>query len=250
MKKAITTLVLTIIMFSCSSDDKPVVVNQTKVISKISTQYVGSNATPENYTTEYEYTVNNEISKISHFRNGVFEASYEYTYQNGIPVSAQYISIGDADQYPINYGYDNDILSTVSYPTYNTIDLFDYDETLSEYSNFSGDLRFRVNQQSDIFYKIFANTTLNYNFDVTKKGPLFNVVNKKWMPTMWFIGRQDSQLSNVLTSFPVTSVTSSDNSTTYNYVNSYGVDGFVTKSMYSNLTGSSTIEINFTYKNL
>lgn len=250
MKKTISILVLSIVLFSCSKDDKPATNNQIKVIDKVAVQYTNSATTPENYTTEYEYTTNKEISKITLYRNGEFQASYDYDYQNNIPVSAQYFNPENDDNYPINYNYTNDIFSSISYPTFNTLEVFTYDEILNEYAGSGGNVQFRLNAENDIFQKTVSGTTLNYSFETNKKGPFYNVINKKWIPTLWFISRLEASFNNVTTSFPVISVEDETSTTTYNYNNTYDSDGFVTKSIYSNAAGTFSIEINFTYKKI
>jgi hypothetical protein len=250
MKKIISILVVSLVLFSCSKDDKPATNKKVKVIDQVSVQYLNTVTLPENYITKYEYTSNAEISKISLFRNGAFQASFDYEYQNSVPVSAQYYNPENDEDYPLNYNYSNAIFSSISYPTYNTTETFTYNETLNEYAGSGGNLQFRLNNENDIFQKTVSGTTLNYSFESNKKGPFFNVVNKKWIPTLWFISRLEANLTNVTTSFPVTSVTDSNASIIYTYNNTYDTDGFVTKSVYSNTIGTTSIEINFTYKKI
>ncbi len=250
MKKLVSILAVSMVLFSCSKNDDSKTQPLIKVIENVSVQFTNENTSPENYMSQFEYNTKKEISKITLFRNGELQASFAYSYQNNIPVSAQYVNPQDEDNYLINYIYTNGLFSSVEYPSFNTSDAFEYNQSVSEFSRINGNLKFRLNTENDIFQKNINGTILNYAFDTTKKGPLYNVVNKKWIPTLWFITRLDADFNNITTSFPITSIEDETSAISYDYNNTYDADGFVIKSIYSNTAGSSTIEINFIYKSI
>lgn len=246
MKHLFSILILTFLLFSCSKDDEPKTTIQ--VIDKTEVQITNINTSAENYTTVFEYNGSNEISKISLFRNGSFQASHTYTYENNIPVSAQYFNLDDDENYLINYNYTNGVFSSISYPTFNTNEIFTHDQITNEYVGSGGGLNFRINTSDDISYKSKNNTPISYEFDSSKKGPFYNVTNKKWIAMLWYTSRLDAYSNNVTTTYPVVSYANQSTSVVYDYENTYDANGFVSTSEYSNSDGSIKITIKFTYK--
>ena len=252
MKKLLFVLAATLIFVSCSKDEAPapvVLPIATKVIEKINLLSLTTNTIPERYETRFEYNANGAISKIALYRNGSFDTSYTFTYQNNIPVSAIYedASSGDAPSV-INFNYTNDIYYSTYYTMYNTTNIFNYNAQTNLFTSYDTTIKFMLNSNDDLAKKVRYATIANFNFDSSKKGPLYSVKNKKWIAALWYTSAVEQVYSNVITAFPVSGVTL-DN-TVIPYTNTYDSDGYVTKSTSSANNGNNTNEIDYTYKSL
>lgn len=164
-----------------------------------------------------------------------FLSMYDYTF-GGDPV------------YEINYGYTNGKFSSY-YDTYydDTIN-FSYNAQYNQYTNSINGSRFILNVNDDISIKTASNNEYSFTFDTTKKGPLYNVVNKKWIPTLWY---GISGLTSVeITTYPVTSLFDDNIAQVNPYTNTYDADGFITKSVFTVNNGYENHEITYSYKSI
>lgn len=254
MKKLVSILVLTLVLFSCSKDDapEPVYVPTTKVIEKIETKTtLSGSGTVVNEKITFEYNSNKEISKISAFSNGALFYSYTYVYQNTIPVSSIYdFPNGGDPAYQVTYGYTNGKYSSYFDSQSNSTTIFTYNEQFNQYTNTDSNSRFILNENDDILIKTITllNNEFSYNFDSTKKGPLFNVKNKKWIPVLWF-GCNNEKV-NTITTHPVTAIFDDNNAQANPYTNTYDAEGFISKSEFTINNGNEIFEIMYTYKSI
>ncbi len=253
MKKIITILALSIVLFSCSKDDEPISQSQAlvKVIDKIDVKTASGNFLPNTNTTRFSYNESKEISKIEYISNGNLEYSYTYTYQNNIPVSSMYEFPGGGDPiYEVTYGYTNNKYASYYDAYYNTTTTFSYNNQFNQYTNTDSNNSYILNQNDDIVSKrlnTFGNE-FAYSFDTSKKGPLYNVKNKKFIPILWY--GLSSLKTNEITNYPVTAIFDDNLAQNNPFVNTYDTDGFVTKSVFTINNGNQTYEITYTYKSI
>lgn len=255
MKKIIKILALSIVLFSCSKDDEPTSQPLLKVIDKIEVKTTNPNTFPvtSTYELRFEYNLNKEISKISYYySNGDLNASFAYTYQNNVPVSAIFNDPESGDPASVvNYGYDNDVFNSVDYVYYYTNPVyFTYNNQTKQYSQTGGNNNFIVNATNDIEIKNRNGNEYAFSFDTSKKGPFYNVVNKKWIPILWYISGLEGTNYNVTTTHPVMSVFDDNLAQTNPFTNTYDTDGFVVKSVFTSGNGVASHEITYTYKNI
>ena len=255
MKKIITLLALSIVLFSCSKDDEPTQQPLVKVIDKIEVKTTNPNTFPVTsiYELRFEYNLNKEISKISYYySNGDLNASFAYTYYNNVPVSAIYDNPESGDPVSVvNYGYNNDVFNSVNYIYYYTSpEYFTYNSSTKQYSNAGGNNNFIVNATNDIEVKNRSGYEYAFSFDTSKKGPLYNVINKKWIPVLWYISGLEGINYNVTTTHPVMSVFDDNLAQTNPFTNTYDTDGFVVKSVFTTDNGVVSHEIMYTYKSI
>ncbi|MVO10172.1 hypothetical protein GOQ30_13450 [Flavobacterium sp. TP390] len=255
MKKLILILALAMFSFSCSKDDEPTPQPLLKVIDKIEVKTTNPFTFPLIFTYElrFEYNLNKEISKISYYySNGDLNASFAYTYQNNIPVSAIYNQPENGDPASVvNYGYNNGIFNSVNYTYYYSApEFFTYNSSTKQYSSTGGNNNFIVNETNDIEIKNRNGSEYAFSFDTSKKGPLYNVINKKWIPVLWYISGLESTNYNVTTTYPVVSMFDDNLAQTNPFTNTYDTDGFVVKSFFTSANGVASSEITYSYKSI
>ena len=229
MKKIITTLALSIVLFSCSKDDEPTPIPTIKVIDKIDVK-ITANSTGNFQTKrlDFEYNTNKEISKISRFEDNVLYYSYTYVYQNNLPVSSMYdFTFGGDPVYEVTYGYSNGIYSSYHDTYYDDTTVFNYNIQFNQFTNSINGNRFILNESNDFVSKIGTGNEYAFSYDTTKKGPLYNVVNKKWIPSLWY-GISGLTIIEMST-YPITSLFDDNLAQNNPFVNTYDTDGFVTK---------------------
>lgn len=253
MKNIITILIFSVVLFSCSKDDEPTPVTTPtiKVIDKIDVKITAGNFPSNTYTTQFSYNQSKEISKIAYFNDENLQYSYTYTYQNNIPVSSMYEFPGGGDPvYEVTYGYTNDKYTSYYDTYYNTTIAFSYDQLFNAYTNTESNNRYILNENDDIISRTLSNigNEFAYSFDTAKKGPLYNVKNKKFIPILWN-GTSNSKM-NELTSYPITAIFDDNLAQNNPFVNTYDSDGFVTKSVFTLSNGSQAYEITYTYKSI
>ena len=245
-----TLLLLSVVLFSCQKDDEPEPQKPIKVIDKINIKktYSGS-STIVTDRLDFEYNSNKEISKISRFENDVLYYSYTYVYQNNLPVSSMYdFTSGGDPVYEVTYGYTNGKYARYYDSYYNDETLFTYNAQYNQYTNSINGNRFILNEFDDITTRTASGNEYAFTFDTSKKGPLYNVVNKKWLPALWY-GIDGLGILEYST-HPVTSLFDDNLAQANPYTNTYDTDGFITKSVFSVYNGNSMYEITYTYKSL
>lgn len=251
MKKIITILALSIVLFSCNKDDEPTSQPLLKVIDKIEVKITAGNFPSNTYTTQFSYNESKEISKIEYLPNGNLQYSYTYNYQNNIPVSSMYEFPGGGDPiYEVTYGYTNDKYTSYYDTYYDTTIAFSYDQSFNAYTNTESNNRYILNENDDIISKTLSNigNEFAYSFDTVKKGPLYNVKNKKFIPILWN-GTLNSKM-NELTTYPIIAIFDDNLAQNNPFVNTYDSDGFVTKSVFTLSNGSQAYEITYIYKSI
>lgn len=251
MKKIITTLALSIVLLSCSKDDAPTPQPLLKVIDKIDVKITAGSFPSNTNTTQFSYNESKEISKIEYLPDGNLQYSYTYTYQNNIPVSSMYEFPGGGDPvYEVTYEYTNEKYSSYYDTYYNTTIAFSYNQQINLYTNTQSNNKYILNQENDIISKTLSNigNEFAYSFDTAKKGPLYNVKNKKFIPILWN-GTSNSKM-NELTSYPITAIFDDNLAQNNPFANTYDADGFVTKSVFTLSNGSQGYEITYSYKSI
>lgn len=250
MKKIITIFALSIILLSCSKGDEPTPQPLLKVIDKINIK-ITANSNGNFHTKRIDFKYNNkkEISKISNFENDEFYYSLTYTYQNNIPVSSMYDYPSGGDPiYEINYGYTNGIFSSYHDTFYDDTTNFSYNEQFNQFTNSINGNRFILNESNDFVSKIGFGNEYAFSYDTTKKGPLYNVVNKKWIPSIRY-GTSGLTIIEMST-YPITSLFDDNIAQTNPFTNTYDSDGFIIKSTFTINNGDQGYEITYSYKSI
>lgn len=248
MKQLLAILLVSTLLFSCRKDDDPIQEQQVKVINNIEIKKTYSgNSTTYIDSIDFAYNTNKEISKISTFENGVLYYSYTYVYQNNIPVSSMYdFSFGGDPVYEVRYGYTNGKYSRYYDTYYDDATTFTYNEQFNQYTNSVNGYRFTINEFDDMSVRTGSGNEYAFTYDTSKKGALYNVVNKKWIPALWY---GISGLGIVaISTHPVTSLFDDNRAQANPYTNTYDTDGFITKSVFSINNGNQRYEITYTYK--
>lgn len=250
MKKIIAILTLSIILFSCNKDDEPTSQPLLKVIDKIEVKITAtSNGSFHTEKIDFQYNNNKEISKISTFEENQLYYSLTYTYQNNVPFSSMYEYPNGGDPiYEINYGYTNGIYSSYHDTYYDDTTIFSYNSQFNQFTNSINGNRFVLNESNDFVSMTASGNEYAFSYDTTKKGPLYNVVNKKWIPSLWY-GISGLTIIEMST-FPITSLFDDNLAQTYPYTNTYDADGFITKSVFTINNGDQAYEITYIYKSI
>ena len=249
MKKLITLLALSIVLFSCSNDDATAPQPLVKVIDKIEVQKTNTNGNTLTNRFDFEYNNNKEISKISKFVESEFYYSLTYTYQNNIPVSSMYdYPEGGDPVYQINYGYTNGIYSSYYDTFYDDTTVFSYNAQFNQFTSSINGNRFVLNDSYDLVSISDSGNEYAFSYDTGKKGCFYNVVNKKWIPSLWY-GISGLRIIEMST-YPITSLFDDNLGQSIPYTNTYDTDGFVTKSEFTSNNGTLAYEITYTYKNI
>lgn len=250
MKKIITILALSIVLFSCSKDDAPTPQPLLKVIDKINIKKTYSgNSNIVIDRLDFEYNSNKEISKISRFEDNTLYFSYTYVYQNNLPVSSMYdFTFGGDPVYEVTYGYTNGKYSSYYDTYYDDTTVFNYNAQFNQFTNSINGNRFILNESNDFVSKTGAGNEYAFSYDTTKKGPLYNVVNKKWIPSLWY-GISGLTIIEMST-YPITAIFDDNLAQNNPFTNTYDTDGFVTKSVFTLSNGSQAYEITYTYKSI
>lgn len=245
MKKLISILSLTFVLFSCSKDDETTPQQVlVKVIDKIEVQrkYINS-PTILTHTTKVDYNQNKEINKIQLISNNSIEYSSTFEYQNNRPVTSTIITCCEP-AYQVAYSYNNDIFAGWSSVEYGNVP-FDYYPENHMYINVGvgyGNNTYFMSPYDDITVKA-TDVEYAYEFVRSHKGPLYNVVNKKWISLFWQFGQEPY---NVLTTYPYISIYDETNSQLHNVTSEYEGDNFIKNYKYT--IGDSNYEVIFTYK--
>ncbi|TJZ61488.1 hypothetical protein FAZ15_09870 [Sphingobacterium olei] len=250
MKKIGILFLLSVLLFSCRKDKTPEPQKSVKVIDKINIKktYSGS-STIVTDRLDFEYNSNNEVSKISRFEDDVLYYSYTYVYQNNLPVSSMYdFTFGGDPVYKVTYGYTNRKYARYYDSYYNDETLFTHNAQYNLYTSSVNGNRFMLNEFDDITTRTASGNEYTFTFDTSKKGPLYNVVNKKWIPALWY-GISGLGILEFST-HPVTSLFDDNLAQANPYTNTYDTDGFVTKSVFSVYNGTTMYEITYIYKSI
>lgn len=253
MKQLLSLLLLSTVLCSCGKDDDPIQEQQVKVIDKIEIKrtIVSTGSTSIN-SILFEYNTNKEISKIDKFNENTLHYSYTYVYQNNVPVSSMYDFPNGGDPvYEVKYGYTDGKFSSYYDSYYRSTVSFSYNEIYNQYTNTESNGQFILNENNDVSIKKTAsvNNEFSYTFDTAKKGPLFNVVNKKWFPALVF-GCFSDETVNTVTTYPVTSLFDDNLAQTNPYSNTYDTDGFIIKSVFTTNNGNVAYEVTYNYKSI
>jgi hypothetical protein len=255
MKKTILIIAISIFLFSCSKDDEhtsqPIAQPTTKVIDKIESKIKFGAAAEIKYTYQFSYNANKEITKIEFFNNDSFRYFYTYNYVNNIPTSGQYETIFDAfPAYNVSFNFTNNRYASYFDSQLNDTTNFSYNTQFSFYTNGINGNRFFINETGDLHTRSYGSNGNEYafTFDQNKKGPLYNVVNKKWIPLLWY-GINNDRVP-FITSLPLNSVFDDNIAQNNPITNTYDADGFVTKSVFTTENGQNTYETNYIYKNI
>lgn len=250
MKQLFSILLLGIVLFACKKDNNQVQQQKTKVIDKIEIKKTyTSSGTISNSRLNFEYSTNKEISKISLFDDDVLYYSYTYLYQNNIPVSSMYDYTSGGDPvYEVRYGYTNRRYSSYYDTHYDDETVFTYNAPFNQYTNSVTGNRFVLNDFDDITLRTGSGNEYAFTFDTSKKGPLYNVVNKKWIPALWY-GVSGLGIIEIST-HPVTSLFDDNKAQANPYTNTYDIEGFVTKSVFLLNNGSVKYEITYIYTSI
>lgn len=248
MKKIISILALSFFLFSCSKEDKPN--PKVKVVDKIDIK-ITANSTGNFQTKkiEFEYNTNKEISKTSVFHENVLYYSYTLNYQNNLPVSSMYdYPDGGNPIYEINYGYTNGKFSSYYDSFYDDTINFAFNQQNNQYTNSINGNTFILNENGDYVSKTASGNQYDFTYITSKKGPLYNVKNKNWIPIIFY---GINGLTTIeITTYPITSLFDNNLSQTNQYTNTYDLDGFVVKSVFTINNANQTFEINYTYKSI
>lgn len=250
MRQLFSLLLAGILLLSCRKSGKQEERPSAKVIDRIeirkTTTSTGSVATR---SITFEYNNKKEVSKISSFEGGLLHYSYTYNYQNNIPVSSIYdFTSGGDPVYEVKYGYVNGRYATYYDSYYDDITNFSYNQQFNQYTNTINGNRFILNEEDDVTVITALGNEYAFTFDKTKKGPLYNVVNKKWIPLLWYSA---GTLTSVeISTYPVTSLFDDNIAQSNPYTNTFDPDGFVTKSIFSVANGSLQYEITYSYKSI
>lgn len=250
MKKVIAILTLSIVLFSCSKDDEPTSQPLVKVIDKINIKKTfsgGSNFVIDRLV--FEYNDNKEISKISRFENDDLFYIKTFVYQNNLPVSSMLDNFFFGDPlYELTYGYTNGIFSSYHDTYYDDTTIFSYNSQFNQFTNSINGNRFVLNESNDFVSRTASGNEYAFSYDTTKKGPLYNVVNKKWIPSLWYA--ISALTINEMSTFPITSLFDDNLAQTNPYTNTYDADGFITKSVFTINNGDQAYEITYIYKSI
>lgn len=247
MKQLLSILLLGTVLFSCKKDNDPVQQQKNKVVDKVEIKKTyTSSSTISNSRLDFEYSTNKEISKISLFDDDLLYYSYTYVYQNNIPTSSMYDYPSGGDPvYEIRHGYTNGRYSSYYDTHYADETVFSYDAPFNQYTNSITGNKFVLNDFNDITLRTGSGNEYAFSFDTSKKGPLYNVANKKWIPALWY-GISGLGIIEIST-HPVTSLFDDNIAQTNPYTNTYDTEGFVTKSVFSLNNGSVKYEITYIY---
>jgi len=250
MRQLFSLLLGGIFLLSCRKNDKQGSAETLKVIDRIEIKktYTSTGSVLTDKIT-FEYNNKKEISKIATFEENVLFYSYTYTYQNNIPVSSRYdFTFGGDPVYEVRYGYVNGRYASYYNTYYDDITNFSYNQQLNQYTNSINGHRFILNEADDVSVITASGNEYAFTFDQTKKGPLYNVVNKKWIPALWY---SLAGLTVVeITTYPVTSLFDDNIAQSNPYTNTFDADGFVTKSIFSVANGSLQYEVTYVYKSI
>lgn len=247
--KKIFLLCLAILSFSCSNDDdqpQPQII-QVKVIDKIKVEESGSNSLSSN-TLTYEYDSDKRISKItsSTLINPNLK-NITFTYENGIPKSSVRTN-GDVST--ITYSYNGNVLRKYHDAFYDEIIVFNHDANYNSYSSSDIGLNFAVNNLNDVSRRTYYSNVFDYSFDTNKKGPLYNVVSKEYMPTL-INAMQFTHTEMFFQSiYPVNAIFDDNTQTLYPFTNQYDADDFVIQSDFVNTSNNVRYKVTYTYKNI
>lgn len=219
-----------------------------KVIDKIEVKRTFTN-NPVTYldTRLIKYNQNKEISEIQYYVNNINEIEYAITfeYENNRPKTSTITPCCDPS-YQVNYSYENDIFKGWSSIEYGDVP-FEYFPQFQMYKNVGigyGNYTYFMSPYNDITVKT-TNEEYAYEFETAHKGPLFNVVNKKWISLFWQFG---SEPYNVLTTYPYLNIYDETNSQLTNVISEYDQDGFIKSYKYT--MDTKNYEIIFTYKSI
>lgn len=250
MKQLLSILLLSTVLFSCRKDDDVIQQQPIKVIDKIEIKktYSGSSNVLI-HRVDFEYNANKEISKISTYENDVLYYSYTYVYQNDIPVSSMYdFTFGGDPVYEVKYSYTNGKYSKYYDSYYDDATIFTYNEQFNQYTNSINGNRFILNEFYDMSVRTGSGNEYAFTFDTSKKGALYNVVNKKWIPALWY-GISGLGIVTIST-YPVTVLFDDNLAQSNPYTNTYDTEGFITKSVFSINNGNQKYEITYVYKSI
>lgn len=248
MKKTFVFLGLVILLTSCSNEEKSNADIKIKVIDKIEVKITAGSNPSNTYRTQFSYNSNKEISKLEYYLDNYLQYSYTYDYQNNIPVSSMYDFPGGGDPaYKITYGYTNQKYSSYNDSYYNSTTAFSYNEQFNQYTNADNKNRYILNQYDDITTKTLSTfgNEFAYTFDIAKKGPLYNVKNKKWISLLW--NGTANLKTNEISTYPVTSIFDDNLAQVNPFTNIYDAEGFVIKSTFTLNNGIHNYEITYTY---
>ncbi|MGV7106641.1 hypothetical protein [Flavobacterium sp. U410] len=247
--KKIFLLCLAILSFSCSNDDdqpQPQII-QVKVIDKIKVEESGSNSLSSN-TLMYEYDSDKRISKITH--STLINPNLKnitFTYENGIPKSSVRTN-GDVST--ITYSYNGNVLRKYHDAFYDEIIVFNHDANYNSYSSSDIGLNFYVNNLNDVSRRTYYSNVFDYSFDTNKKGPLYNVASKEYMPTL-INAMQFTHTEMFFQSiYPVNAIFDDNTQTLYPFTNQYDTEGFVIQSDFVNTSNNVSYKVTYTYKNI
>ena len=251
MKKLVIVFTISLFFIACNKNDDQMTQLEPellKVIDKIEVKITTGSNPPSIYTTQFSYNSNKEISKLVYLFNDTMLFSYTYIYQNNVPVSSIYDFPGGGDPaYQVNYGYSNGVYASYYDTYYDTTIAFSYNEQFNQYTNIESNNRYILNEFDDITTKYLSTfgNEYAYTYDTTKKGPLYNVVNKKWIPILWY--GISNKVTNELSIYPITSIFDDNIAQNNPFINTYDVDGFIEKSEFSLNNGNQAYEIIYTY---
>ncbi|WP_028787837.1 hypothetical protein [Terrimonas ferruginea] len=250
MRHFFSLLLVSVFLFSCRKSDKQGSTETVRVIDRIEIKKTTtSTGNVLNNKITFEYNNKKEIAKIATFEENVLYYSYTYTYQNNIPVSSRYdFTFGGDPVYEVRYGYVNGRYASYYDTYYDDITNFSYNQQFNQYTNSINGNRFILNEAGDVSVITASGNEYAFAFDQTKKGPLYNVVNKKWIPALWY-GLAGLTVVEI-TTYPVTSLFDDNIAQVNPYTNTFDADGFVTKSIFSVANGSLQYEVTYVYKSI
>lgn len=250
MRHFFSLLLASLFLFSCRKNDKRGSAETVRVIDRIEIKKTTtSTGQVLNSKITFEYNNKKEISKIATFNENVLHYSYTYSYQNNIPVSSMYdFTSGGDPVYEVKYGYVNGRYASYYDSHYDDITNFSYNQQFNQYTNAVNGNRFILNEADDVSVITASGNEYAFTFDKTKKGPLYNVANKKWIPALWY---GVAGLTTVeITTYPVTSLFDDNIAQANPYTNTFDADGYVTKSIFAVANGSLQYEVTYIYKSI